>query len=192
MTQDEIIKKIREGGQGELGLIYETYRKEFLHWIVKEYNCSTDDSKDIYQMTILIFYDNIRRGKLEHLVSSVKTYLFGVGKNLVMESRRKSNRNTSLDQEHWLNEYLMNEQDHAPTEQMISNARQALARLEEPCRRLIEMFYYGKKSMEEITVELNYKNAETAKNQKCRCMKRLRKLYEEENNKTLIEINHEQ
>jgi RNA polymerase sigma factor (sigma-70 family) len=192
MTQDEIIEKIRAGGQAELGLIYETYRKEFLHWIVKEYSCSTDDSKDIYQLTILIFYDNIKKGKLEHLVSSVKTYLFGVGKNLVMESRRKSNRNTPLDQEHWLNEHLMDEQDQAPTEDMISHARQALARLEEPCRRLIEMFYYGKKSMEEITIELNYKNAETAKNQKCRCMKRLRKLYEEEHNRTLIEISHEQ
>jgi DNA-directed RNA polymerase specialized sigma24 family protein len=110
----------------------------------------------------------------------------------VMEWRRKSNRNTPLNQEHWLNEHLMNEQDQAPTEQMISHARQALARMEEPCRRLIEMFYYGKKSMEEITRELNYKNAETAKNQKCRCMKRLRKIYEEEHNRTLIEINHEQ
>ena len=191
MTQDEIISKIKNGGQAELGIIYETYRDEFLHWVRKEYNCSTDDSQDIYQLTILVFYDNIKRGKLEHLVSSVKTYLFGVGKNLVMESRRKSKRNSPLDQERWLNEYLMDEPDNAPTDQMLGAARKALVKLGEPCRQLIEMFYYGKKSMEEITQELNYKNAETAKNQKCKCMKRLRKLYEEEQTRTLIETPYE-
>ena len=189
MTQDDIIEKIRNGGQAELGLVYETYREEFLHWVTREFNCSTDDSQDIYQLAILVFYDNIKRGKLEHLVSSVKTYLFGVGKNLVLESRRKAKRNTPLDQERWLNEYVMEETDEAPTDQMISIARKALTRLGEPCRTLIESFYYGKKSMEEITQQLNYKNAETAKNQKCKCMKRLRKLYEEEQNRTLIETN---
>lgn len=191
MTQDDIIEKIRNGGQAELGLVYETYREEFLHWVTREFNCSTDDSQDLYQLAILVFYDNIKRGKLEHLVSSVKTYLFGVGKNLVMESRRKAKRNTPLDQERWLNEYVMEETDDAPTDQMITIARKALTRLGEPCRTLIESFYYGKKSMEEITQQLNYKNAETAKNQKCKCMKRLRKLYEEEQSRTLIEPTYE-
>ena len=82
--QNEIIQKIRSGGQTELGSIYEEYRTEFLQWITKEYDCSMDDGKDIYQLTILIFYDNIKKGKLEHLVSSVKTYLFGIGKNLAL------------------------------------------------------------------------------------------------------------
>jgi RNA polymerase sigma factor (sigma-70 family) len=191
MTQDEIIQKIKAGGQAELGLVYETYRKEFLHWIVKEYNCSTDDSQDIYQLTILVFYDNIKNGKLEHLVSSVKTYLFGIGKNMVMDLGRKAKRNTPIDKERWLNDYLMDEPDNAPTEQMISSARKALVKLGEPCRQLIELFYYGKKTMEEITSELNYKNAETAKNQKCKCMKRLRKLYEEEQTSTLIDTPYE-
>lgn len=191
MTQDDIIEKIKNGGQAELGLVYETYREEFLHWVTREFNCSTDDSQDLYQLAILVFYDNIKRGKLEHLVSSVKTYLFGVGKNLVMESRRKAKRNTPLDQERWLNEYVMEETDDAPTDQMITIARKALTRLGEPCRTLIESFYYGKKSMEEITQQLNYKNAETAKNQKCKCMKRLRKLYEEEQSRTLIEPTYE-
>ena len=34
MTQDEIITKIKNGGQAELGVVYETYREEFLHWIM--------------------------------------------------------------------------------------------------------------------------------------------------------------
>ena len=48
----EIIQKIRSGGQTELGMIYEEYRTEFLQWITKEYDCSLDDGKDMYQLTI--------------------------------------------------------------------------------------------------------------------------------------------
>ena len=102
MIQNEIITKIKSGGHTELGMVYEEYRTEFLKWITKEYECSDDDSKDIYQLTILIFYDNVRTGKLERLVSSVKTYLFGIGKNIVMENRRKANRQIPIDHERWL------------------------------------------------------------------------------------------
>jgi len=188
MTPDEIIQKIKEGGQTELGLVYETYREEFLHWISKEYQCSSDDSKDIYQLTILIFYDNIKQEKLQHLVSSVKTYIFGIGKNVVLDFRRRAKKNTPLEKERWLNDYLTDEPDLSPSDQMFDVAGKALVKLGDPCRQLVEMFYYGKKSMEEITEVLHYKNAETAKNQKCKCMKRLRKLYEEEQSKMLIDI----
>lgn len=191
MLQNEIIAKIKTGGQTELGMIYEEYRTEFLKWVVKEYNCSEDDSKDIYQIAILIFYDNVKTGKLEHLVSSVKTYLFGIGKNIVMENMRKTKRQTPIDQERWLKEYLIDEPHEVTSDASLEIATRALNKLGEPCRKLVEMFYYERKNLEEITNALNYKNAETAKNQKCKCMKRLRKLCEEEINKNPITLNHE-
>lgn len=180
MTDDQIIAKIRTGGQAELGWIYAEYRTEFLHWISREYNCSADDSKDIYQLTVLIFYDNVRSGKLERLVSSIKTYLFGIGKNVARDNMRKVRRNAPIDQHSWLIEYLADEPDEKRDENLYTLAGKALAALGQPCRRLVELFYYERKSMEEIRMELNYKNADTAKNQKCKCMARLRSLFEKE------------
>ncbi|SHG95804.1 RNA polymerase sigma factor, sigma-70 family [Chryseolinea serpens] len=190
MTHNDIISKIRSGGQNELGLVYAEYREEFLRWITKEYHCSDDDSKDIYQLTILIFYDNIKQGKLENLVSSVKTYLFGIGKNVVRDVLRKEKRYTPINQEKWLKEYLVEDQAHAPDERAFDIAGIALGKLGQPCQRLIEMFYYEKKSMVEISEALQFKNPETAKNQKCKCMARLRKLFEEERSRTQNTINH--
>jgi RNA polymerase sigma-70 factor (ECF subfamily) len=191
MAREDIIGKIRAGGPAGLAMIYEEHRDEFLHWIRKEYGCSEDDSKDIYQVTILAFYDNVRSGKLQHLVSSVKTYLFGIGKNIVRDTMRKSTRHIAFDQERWLNENLVDEPGDTIPEHVFASAKSALERLGEPCRRLVELFYYERKSMEEIVTELNYKNAEVAKNQKCKCMKRLRRLCDEEMKKTSITINHE-
>lgn len=186
MTDDEIIARIKSGGQSELGWIYEKYRAEFLHWIAREFTCSSDDCKDIYQLTILIFYNNIKSGKLGHLVSSIKTYLFGIGKNVARDNIRKVRRNASLDQQEWLKEFLVDEPDDKPDENHFEIARKVLGNLGQPCQRLIELFYYERKSMEEISLELNYKNADTAKNQKCKCMARLRSLFEQEMSTTIV------
>ena len=189
--QSEIIQKIRSGGQTELGMIYEEYRKEFLQWITKEYECSSDDGKDIYQVAILIFYDNIKQGKLEHLVSSVKTYLFGIGKNIAKDNRRKEKKFTPINQEKWLKQYLIDEPDQVMDESTFNFAKKALEKLGQPCQRLIELFYYENKSMQEITEAMQYKNPETAKNQKCKCMARLRKLVDQEIEQNPNVVNHE-
>src|SRR5215212_8720069 len=104
MSENQIIERIRLGGQSELGIIYEEFRSEFIQWISREFHCTTDDSKDIYQLSILIFYDNVKSGKLEHLVSSIKTYLFAIGKNVAKENMRKAKRHTPISQEKWLKE----------------------------------------------------------------------------------------
>ncbi|MBL7856998.1 MAG: sigma-70 family RNA polymerase sigma factor [Cyclobacteriaceae bacterium] len=192
MIQNELLSKIKNGGQAELGLIYEEYRLEFIQWIMKEYHCSIDDSKDIYQVTILIFYDNVRQGKLERLVSSVKTYLYGIGKNIALETIRKQNKNTPIDQEKWFKEFLIDETEITLEEDKAQAVKNALLKLGEPCRQLIELFYYERKTMEDIATQLDYKNAETAKNQKCKCMARLRKIVEREFTKLTTAISHEQ
>jgi RNA polymerase sigma-70 factor (ECF subfamily) len=186
MSDNQIIESIRQGGQSELAMIYEQFREEFLHWIARESQCSDDDSKDIYQLAILIFYDNVKTGKLEYLTSSIKTYLFAVGRNVAKENMRKARRNTPINQEKWLKEYLVDEQDEPVDDSVFDVAKKALVQLGQPCSQLIELFYYEKKSMEEISLMMNYKNAETAKNQKCKCMARLRKLFEQENTKSPI------
>ena len=179
MSDSSIIDLIQNGGQPALGKVYATYRSEFISWMTRAYPISEDDCKDIYQVTILIFYDNVRSGKLTNMVSGIKTYLFGIGKNLAREHMRKAKRITSIDQKEWLREHLVEESQERFDDNIFSIARTAVSKLGDPCRKLVDLYYYQKKSMQEISNLLNYKNADTAKNQKCKCMAKLRKLYEE-------------
>jgi RNA polymerase sigma factor (sigma-70 family) len=180
MKDNEIISLIRSGGQQHLGLIYEKYRSEFIHWVSKEFKCSLDDSKDIYQVTIMIFYENILSGRLNTLVSSIKTYLFGIGKNVARENQRRLSRVVSIDVEQWLNEFYADKECELLDERAFEAANRAIGQLGETGQKLIQLFYHQHKSMEEISAILNYKNAETAKNQKCKSMAILRKLFHAE------------
>ena len=180
MSPDETLRRLQSDGQKQLGLIYEKYRDEFLRWIAKNFGCSTEDSQDIYQSAILIFYGNVRSGKLQNLSSSVKTYLFAIGKNVAREYLREGQRNKRLQHDKFVQEYFMDNTDDQLNESFLDAASSALAKLDEPRRRLIELFYYERKSMEEISSIMHYRNADTAKNQKCKSMMRLRRLFEEE------------
>ncbi|SRR5258708_2205950 len=180
MNDDLLVSQIKSGDQKILGQFYESCRSEFQRWIIKDFKCPVDDTKDIYQVAVLIVYENIQKGKLDHLTSSVKTYLFGVGKNLAHEWVRKAQRNLPFEPDQHIRSMVEEETDHEVPEQKLDLVYECLKKIGPPCRQLLEQFYFNRKSMAEITLVLGYKNADTAKNQKYKCMGRLRKSYEEE------------
>lgn len=185
MTDEALIQQIKSGDQKSLGMLYESYRQEFLRWVMKDFHCPEDDSKDIFQVAVLAVYENIQKGKLDHLTSSLKTYLFGVGKNLAHEWTRRNQRNQPFEPEHFLQAVATDEPDRDALDAKLTLVSVCLSKMGPPCRDLLEQFYFGRKSMEELTLTLGYKNADSAKNQKYKCMGRLRKFYEEEYAKQL-------
>ena len=178
MDGSAVIKNIRKDGEAELEKVYVRYRQEFIAWLVKNYQCSVDNATDVYQQTILIFYENILDGKLTEVKSSLKTYLFAIGKNKMMEDKRFRNRFTASTEFQ-----LENQHDTAPDkhrEHELELIEHSLKLLGEQCRQLLEMFYYKKNSLEEITGVLGYKNSNTTKNQKYKCMQKLREIHQNE------------
>ena len=78
-------------------------------------------------------------------------------------------------------------EDTVPVEEEIENHDQlneqfkamekSLLSLGEPCKSLIEAYYLQKKSMTDIAGSFGYTNADNAKNQKYKCLMRLKKLF---------------
>ena len=53
----------------------------------------------------------------------------------------------------------------------------ALSKIGEPCKSLLEAYYIQKKPMQQIAEEFRYTNADNAKTQKYKCLVRLKKLF---------------
>lgn len=178
MTENQLIEEIRNGNQKLLAETYHRYRKEFVQWAFKNFNCSTDDSKEIYQITFFIFYDNVLSGKLEHLVSNLKTYLFAIGKHKILENNRRNNR-YAFEIKHDILEIEEDDEELRDyKEQQYQQISQGLQKLGDPCKGILELMYYHNGSIKEITERFGFKNADTAKNQKYKCMQRLKRIVE--------------
>lgn len=177
MTDAEIIDLIKKGDPRGLNTAYEAFRTEFVHWLMKFQKCDNEDAREFYQAAILIVYDNIHAGKLDNLRSSLKTYLFGIGKNLVWQQYRTNQRQQAIGAEFYLQNHLQSDDDHGQAMEMnLEIISHSFDQLGEPCHELLEQFYFHRRSMDEICASMGYKNPESAKNQKYKCMERLRKM----------------
>lgn len=179
MSDLELVELVRAGDPGGLSYIYEKYRREFLSWIRKFNHCTEEEAREYYQATVVILYENTVSGKLIELQSSLKTYLFGIGKNLALQSNRQEKRFQQAKAEYLLETFVLKDEDDTH-EADLNLIGRCFNKLGDPCHRLLDSFYFFKKSMEEITADLGYKNPETTKNQKYKCMERLRRLVEDE------------
>lgn len=181
INKEKILKEIRQGNEDALVRVYLRHKPEFMRWASKTFNLSQEECEDIYQDTILVFRKNIVSERLTELSSSIKTYLFAIGRNLALKRIQTSARHISdnlIEKEQ--NPHLTESTDEIITrdeqQQLISSM---INKLNEPNRSILKMYYYQNLSMKEIAEKLNYKNDKVVKAQKVRCMKALKKMIQE-------------
>ncbi len=182
MTEKSLIHKIKDNGESEIEAIYRNYRGEFRSWALRNFNCTDEDIQDIYQQVIIILYENVLSGKLTHLNSQIKTYLFAIGKNKFYELMRAQKKHDTIPDFEISDrpDDLMREYEEK--EELLQMVEQSLSQLGDPCKRILEKFYYHQKSNHEIAGEMDYKNSDTVKNLKYKCLQRLKKIFLENNN----------
>jgi len=173
LSETEKIEAILNRDEFLTGRIYTLYREEFINFLRKMIRNEDDYLQDIYSEAFCKLCDKIYSKTLNAstLTSTMKTYLFGIGKLMMMEHRRKLKNGAMV----ILSEIPDIEDDDS--ELMLENEKllaAALEQLGEPCHSLLVKKYWEGKSGEEIAVELNYKNADSVKTQRYRCMDKLR------------------
>ncbi|MCA0396024.1 MAG: sigma-70 family RNA polymerase sigma factor [Bacteroidetes bacterium] len=140
-------------------------------------NGSIDDARDVFQETMLVLYDKVRNPGFE-LTCLLKTYIYSVARRLWLKRRQLSQKTVPALED--IEETVSVEEDVDATENAESAfliMDKAMAGLGEPCRSLLTAFYLEKRSMSEIAGNFGYTNAENAKNQKYKCLTRLKKLF---------------
>lgn len=147
-----------------------------MQYIKKKFNLDQDAAVEIFQLAIIILYDNVCSGKLQSIQGNIKTYLIGIARNKAYEYLRTRKTSSLDDQDYLINSYILEEEEDVKEEQLII-AENALKELGDPCKSLLNLYYYKKKSMEQIAAEMGYSNRDTAKNQKYKCLKRLQNIY---------------
>ena len=172
----DYIKEIKNGNEIVLIELYKLYRNEFLNWSFIHYKINKEDGKDIFQDTLIAFYNNVKSGTLIHLTSDVKTYLFGIGKFKIINFIKKQQRSVTFSDFDVLmvNEPISNEMIDKEENEFIKDAVKKYLDLQcEDCKKVLELYYFKDLDMKTIAQEMGYKNADVAKKKKYECFKKL-------------------
>jgi len=140
-------------------------------------NGTPDDARDIFQEAMIVLYEKVKSGSFE-LNCLIKTYLYSVCRRLWLKRLSQLQRiSPEVDK---LEETVPVEEDldlHEQRNVDFQVMEKSMKNLGEPCKSLLEAYYHQKKSMVEIAVSFGYTNADNAKNQKYKCLMRLKKLF---------------
>lgn len=154
------------------------YRENFnmvLAFILNN-NGSYDEARDIFQEAMIALYQKAKSDSFV-LTSQIKTYVYSICRRLWLKRLQQLGK-TSNGIENF--ESIAVEDDleiHERRNAELGIMDRALNSLGEPCKSLLEAFYIEKKSMDVIALQFGYTNADNAKNQKYKCLMRLKKLF---------------
>ena len=175
-NEQALLKGVADNDRKAIETIYKDNYK-MVQTLVTNNNGTSEDAKDIFQESIIVLYEKVRSGSFE-LNCLIKTYLYSVGRRLWLKRLYQLQR---------LVPDVENVEDVIAVEDEIEvherqNAdfhlmEKAMLGLGEPCKSLLEAYYLQKKNMVEIASKFGYTNADNAKNQKYKCLLRLKKLF---------------
>ncbi|MFN2456697.1 MAG: RNA polymerase sigma factor [Chitinophagaceae bacterium] len=140
-------------------------------------NGTIDDARDIFQEAMIILYEKVKSGTLE-LNCQLKTYVYSVSRRLWLKRLMHQNKFIlARDNELVIAEADDDVKEYERRNRELNIMEKALNSVGEPCKSLLEGFYMQKKTMQEIATSFGYTNADNAKNQKYKCLMRLKKLF---------------
>ena len=180
MDDNHLIEELRNGNEDVIKYLYE-HLPMVESWIQAN-NGSRQDALDLFQEAIIVFYRKVREGDYSH-DSRISTYLMAICRfqwYTILKKRTKQ-------QESFAQINLFSGQDtgNSSGEPKISQEelslpsresylKNAIEELGEKCKAILEAAIFLNLKMEVIAQRFNFANAQSARQQKLQCLKRLR------------------
>jgi RNA polymerase sigma factor (sigma-70 family) len=177
LTDSQFLDGLRMGNSEVLRVLYKKYYNIVLKLVVNNSGTS-DAAKDVYQETIIVLYENVKKPHFE-LNCQLQTFIYSVAKRLWLKQLKKNGQTFLIKEEDetGLADVTEDVSLHEQKEKDYEKIKHSLLQLGEPCATLIRDFYISRLSMDAIAEKFGYTNADNAKNQKYKCLQRLKKSF---------------
>jgi RNA polymerase sigma factor (sigma-70 family) len=175
-NEQSLLKGLANNDSQAVEALYKSHFSMIQHFVLNN-NGSFDDARDVFQEAMITLYEKVQSDSFV-LSCQIKTYLYSICKHLWLKRLQQMGKYSSP---------LNMEEESIPVEADLDDFEQkdaafeimnrALNSLGEPCKGLLEGYYLNKKGMQELAEDFGYTNADNAKNQKYKCLMRLKKLF---------------
>ena len=157
-----------------LQVIYEQVFPTIKKFIVQN-SGGEQDARDVFQDTMLIFYHQVRSGKFRKQ-SSLSTYIFTIARRLwlkVSEKQKRYQRISTIVEDGAM------EMSSVEAEGLSSAVvvHKLLAQISENCQKILRLYYFEQRNMEEIREIFGLGSVQSAKTKKYRCLQQMITLF---------------
>ncbi len=174
--EQSLLKGLAENDKTAVEALYRDNYTAIQSFILNN-NGSVDEARDIFQEAMIVLYEKSKSPSFE-LNCQIKTYLYSVCRRLwlkrLLQLNKYSSQVESMEETIPIEEEI---EDHEKKNEDFILMENAMAKIGEPCKSLLDAYYIQKKTMQDIAVEFGYTNSDNAKTQKYKCLVRLKKLF---------------
>ncbi len=172
VSESVLLADLRAGSDQALVYVYKTHWNMILR-LVQLNNGTAEDAKDVYQDAMIHLYGKLRQEQFL-LTCQLKTYLYAVCRYKWLKRLRGQTLLRDTENLENLPELTDTPEVSLPYDEQI---HQAVTTMDEPCRSILVAFYYEKLSLSQIAKHMQYASDNVVKQQKFRCIERLKKLF---------------
>ena len=177
IEQDQLLLKgLAENDKNAIESIYRLNYKMIQTFVLSN-NGTVDDARDIFQEAMVVLYEKSKATTFS-LNCQIKTYVYSICRRLWLKRLQQLSKfSTSVES---LEEIVPVEEEIEGHEKINNDfilMEDAMNKIGEPCKSLLNAYYLHKKNMQEIAAEFGYTNADNAKTQKYKCLVRLKKIF---------------
>lgn len=175
-----LLEAIRSGDDSALRRVYLRCREPCLRFLLgrviyEQVPNRQELALELYTEAVIVMVENARADRLTELSARLETYLNAVARNLFYKRQRRQREDYRDPDE--LPPPLVEPQDDLEPDAVRRELYEKIRQLGPRCRQLLAHFYFLDLDWESVAEILGYKNAASAKNNKAKCMVRLRALY---------------
>ena len=172
-SDEALLSGLSDGNDGALSFIYKKHYPLIQNFIVRN-SGDEQDARDIFQEAVIVLFEKAKSGDFE-LQCRISTFLYSVSRKLWLKRLNDRKRwDINVSDVHELHDDISFDETEEEKYRVMNHAMELLG---EPCKSLLSDFYKGKLSMLEIAGKYGYTNPENAKNQKYKCLMRLKKIF---------------
>ncbi|MFY0599430.1 MAG: sigma-70 family RNA polymerase sigma factor [Cyclobacteriaceae bacterium] len=172
MSSDQhLIDSLITGDQKTLTKVYEA-NYSYIEKMVLKNSGTADDARDIYQEAMLIFYKNIVKPEFS-LTSTIKTYLYGISWRLWMKKISQRKELTINQDEEYIDAFDFELVSKDPDE-TLNRVVELLKQHGKNCLEILTRIYFDNQSFDHVANALGYASGQVVREQKYRCIKRVR------------------
>ncbi len=176
LNEQTLLKGLANNDSKAIEIIYKQNFNSIQSMVINN-NGFYDDARDIFQEALIALYEKSITDSFV-LTCKINTYLFSVSKRLWLKKLQQNGKYISSFE--ILDEVISVDTDmeiHQKRNVEFEIMERSMESIGEPCKSLLEAYYIKKLDMQKIATEFNYTNADNAKNQKYKCLLRLKKIF---------------
>jgi RNA polymerase sigma factor (sigma-70 family) len=180
LPQDpELVRMILSGGKGlnkAVALMHQ-HLKSMVHQHITHNSGRAEDADDIFAESMVALVQNVLDGKFRG-ESSIRTYLKSIAHHKWL-NRLRAKRPTVAFEDHMaeLEDPAFADMEDLPSDERLAKLVDGLMQQIDPqCNKFFHLRYWCKQRMEQVAVNMGFKNAQIAKNKHQKCLKKLREL----------------